>query len=168
MKVEVRLNLDDLIKFNENRADRNIANKFLYMAAKVSLVMLPLGIIGKYLLKYNISNNILIVLFLIPFIKFVITPFNVKCFSKRAMRKNVILRSKQIYDFSQDGVSIRVNENDAFLEWDKFPMIIESKEYIELYIANTQAYIIPKRFVEKEEELIKMLKNIKKDKYYNM
>ncbi|WP_141228354.1 YcxB family protein [Anaeromicrobium sediminis] len=168
MRAEVKLTLEDIINFNTNRGNRNIANRFLNITGKISLVVLPFALIGKYIMNYNISESMLLVLVSIPILKFVLTPLNVRWLSKRTMRKNKILRATQIYEFHEKGVKIKIDEMEAEMKWSQFQMIVESKEYFELYISSMQAYIIPKRCVDDPKELGELMKAKKKEKYYKM
>ena len=71
---------------------------------------------------------------------------------KKAYNSDSNFRMEQIYAANADGFSVHTEQSDSKFAWRNLFAVYEHKEMIIIYVSNTKAFLIPKRFFSSEED----------------
>ena len=77
-----------------------------------------------------------------------------KMMAKRMFENNLYVRKPQTYSFEDDKLTVTGELFDADLKWDGLFEAAESKTDFFLFLSKDQAYVLPKRFLQGEQETL--------------
>jgi len=60
-------------------------------------------------------------------------------------KENGFVFGPTVYEFSNEGIRIKKEDNESFTRWDTVEKVFDAKEYFYIFIDHNLAYIIPKR-----------------------
>ena len=75
-------------------------------------------------------------------------------------KENGFVFGPTVYEFSDEGIKIKKEDNESFTRWNTVEKVFDAKEYFYIFIDHNLAYIIPKRtFIspEKLQEFVLLL-----------
>ena len=72
--------------------------------------------------------------------------------AKRMFENNLYVRNPQTYSFEDDKLTVTGELFDTDLKWEGFFEAAESKTDFFLFLSKDQAYVLPKRFLQGEQE----------------
>lgn len=180
--LSVKLELSDFYSFRKEIYNNNKGNKLLRIMSMSFLILFLITLVSFASYIPNTNVNILerlsqpealsallktLGLFsAIVLIPLVVLPLLNSYFSKKYFNSNKLLQNEQKYNFTDEGISISSENGNGKIDWDKIFKVDESKTFFALYISIGQAYIIPKRFFNSDDD-IKLFKEILKDNIDN-
>jgi hypothetical protein len=85
-------------------------------------------------------------------------------------KENGFVFGPTVYEFTDEGISIKKDNNESFTRWDTVEKVFDAKEYFYIFIDYNLAYIIPKRAFlssEKLQEFLLLLNHSIPDKVLN-
>jgi len=68
-------------------------------------------------------------------------------------KENGFVFGPTVYEFSNEGIRIKKEDNESFTRWDTVEKVFDAKEYFYIFIDHNLAYIIPKRTFISSEKL---------------
>lgn len=150
-KLQVKLNEKDVYAFQKRVLYQSVSKPVIYLLSFVFLLL------SAFSLYTEISRGEIpkaFVLWLIfPIIFLIVFPLVLKRTSRSMMTTNKLIQNTQDYEFTNEGIGMNSTVGTAFLKWSDFYKAIESDESFLFFISKQQAYVIPKRCIENEEEM---------------
>src|SRR5882762_6507069 len=74
----------------------------------------------------------------------------------RVYRHTPTLQQEQTHEFSDEGFRTRNPLANTLMRWDAFLEVLETKEFVLLYISRSMAYFLPKRAVKDPGQLLEL------------
>ncbi|MFZ7119607.1 MAG: YcxB family protein [Eubacteriaceae bacterium] len=150
INLSVVLNYEDYKKFN--RYVNRKTNLIMCIVYFVVIINLMISIYWKMFTSayFIISLGSVFVL--------LYTQITSKVRQKITFKSNTVLNSTQNYSFNELGMSIDSEQIDDNISWKEILKIEEGKETLYIFLTKNQAFIIPFRFINKQDVI--ELKNI--------
>lgn len=156
IKVEVNIQEEDIYRFQKRVFYQRIS-PLTIIAINIVVTLIAIFSLVDRLSKGLIPSGS-IALLLVPIYFIIILPISFKRASRNTLNTNKLLQKTQTYVVNEEGVSITSETGNAFIKWTDFYKTLESKESFLIFISKQQAYIIPKRSLENNQEEILFLK----------
>lgn len=155
IKVDVKLTEKEFYKFQLVH-QRRVLGKTAYL-----LILFYAAIIIKLIMAIIDGINIAfaVAVFIVPLIVFVTITIS----SKKSFESNKFLQAENHYTITASGLTVESDHGSFKGSWTDLHLFHESNELLLFYIARNQAYIVPKRGLNKEE-LIYIRKCVQKIK----
>ena len=144
---------------------RNLNFSFLYGGRKGKIYVIgifALLIICGYNLRYLFNSGMEIKIFnlmlpLLVLIFIAINPVIIYFQTKNNFRKNKFLNAVQNYTFNESGFTVSSDSANSTIRWDNIFLVRENKNYLFIFIAKNNAFILPKKEITKHIVKIKKL-----------
>jgi hypothetical protein len=68
-------------------------------------------------------------------------------------KENGFVFGPTVYEFTDEGIKIKKDNNESFTRWDTVEKVFDAKEYFYIFIDHNLAYIIPKRTFRSSEKM---------------
>lgn len=160
MAIKVKMQFKDLLSYTYNSYYRKVGTKVWMGISAVSLVGLLYTVISYYN-KYGKLNSNFINVFLVVFVLFVVgPPLFIYYNCKNLFEKDELFKKEYLYTFSERGIKISSDVSKTMVKWSSISSINGNKRIIEIYASRNQGLIIPTRFLSKENNEFKGLKEI--------
>jgi len=158
MRLDVLLNNKDFnkytasaIKFWSKKKKRKFNQIDIFLYAGLFIV----------LLFYLLGNDLMLnwVDFLTGFIAGILLLLMVLNEQKKILepKENGFVFGPTVYEFTDEGIMIKKDNNESFTKWDTVERVFDAKEYFYIFIDHNLAYIIPKRTFLSSEKLQEFL-----------
>ena len=145
VKVDVRLDLKDYILFNYY-----FNKKMLTQVTIIGLILLFSLIYSSFYGHGSINPTVMKFIYLIVAFIFV-SYFLVYYRAKKVWDSSSLISETRHYSFDEEGLSSESQTSSSKIEWDKIYKVTETKKLLLIYISNMQAFIIPKRLLDKNQ-----------------
>lgn len=156
--VRIELKVSDMYEFLLRHAYTSVAG---VIGVAISLAALVLFFIG--LGESDTYQNIL--LLVIASLFTIVNPIQLRMKAKQQVMLNPMFKIPLDYEFADDGIVVRQNEQEAQLTWEDAFKVIETKKLIIIYFSRVTGYILPKEQLgEDKEALIQLIRNHIDDK----
>lgn len=122
----------------------------------VALILLPVSIFMNEL-------KVAAVMGIIVFMNFISKPIRFKRNAHLQIERNDTFKHPIKYSFNSEGVFISQFVGDGNITWDHFIRVVDRGDLILLYITDSQAFIIIKNQIQKDEieSIKKIVRNVK-------
>ncbi|MGE5630803.1 MAG: YcxB family protein [Caulobacteraceae bacterium] len=148
---DVKLDENDLFKYNLRQTYRGIGVRIFSIIGVFGLIYIP--IYAWEAVKKGFEPPIQIyLLFVITFFT-INLPLIVKKSSRKMMAKNAQIKQTQHYQITEQKIIFGSENGNGQLTWDKVFEVREDKNFFTIYINKTQAYLIPKRFIDSPRDI---------------
>lgn len=88
----------------------------------------------------------------------IVTPFSMKSRAKMQVEKSEMFKNPLEYEFTEEGVYVRQDEQEVLNKWDEFSKAVSTQKSVILYISRMRAIIFPKECMgDKYEEVLKVI-----------
>jgi YcxB-like protein len=144
---------------------RSLNFSFLYGGRRGKIyiiVILTLSLICGYNLKYLFNFgmelkifNLMLPLLIVIFIA--INPVLIYFQTKNNFKSNKFLNAVQNYSFNENGFTVNSDSSNSVISWDNIFLVRENKNYLFIFIAKNNAFILPKKEIAKYVVKIKRL-----------
>lgn len=143
LNVEVRLETKDIFKFL-------IYHSLTTWQGKVTWLLGILALVGAPIMMLVVKDNFTAIIFLIVAIMYLgVTPLSHYNNAKRQMMANSVFRNKIVFNLTDELILVNQYTGEASLFWDQISRIDINRSYYFIYINDKQAFILPKRFIDK-------------------
>lgn len=160
MSIKVKMEFKDLLNYTFNSYYRKIGTKVWMGISAIGLVGLLYTLISYYN-KYGELNNTFLNIFIVVFVLFVIgPPLFIFYNCKNLFEKDELFKKEYLYTFSDRGIKISSDVSKTMVKWSSVSSIKGNRSIIEIYASRNQGLIIPVRFLSKENNELKSLKEI--------
>lgn len=160
MELKIDLNRKDFLEFNKyvlfrSRLKRTFIISTIFILLSILILNfnkpLDLILIGIELIIFCIAWSILL---------FILYQLNFQRIKKLPDTNGSILGQKT-YILQDDGLKEITETSETLTKWNGIKKIIETEEYIYVFVDKIAAYVIPKRYFSEEKERIEFIETIK-------
>lgn len=159
IKINIKIKAEDIFNFLLTHAYTRKSGIITGVFGIVCLILFPFSFFWHDIF-------VTIILFFSAVIYLGLTPLSLYSNAKRQMLSNPIFKHNITYTFTNKGMDISQYVNSSNLTWDKIKRVRETSKSFLFYINDEQAFILPKRMIETEEET-KQLKSLIRKKAKN-
>lgn len=158
IQVYVRLELKDYILFNYY-----FNKKMLTQVTVIGLIFLFSMIYLSFYSHGSINPTVMNFIYLI--VAFILVSYFLVYYrAKKVWDSSSLITETKHYSFDEEGLSTESQTSSSKIGWDKIYKVIETKKLLLIYISNMQAFIIPKRLLDKDQymSLISFVQKVEK------
>lgn len=128
----------------------------------VGLVGVMISLIALVLFFLNLSNSDMqqrILLLVIASLFTIINPIQLRMKARQQVSLNPMFKIPLEYEFSDEGITVRQNDQQNDLEWKDAYKVVETKKLIILYFSKATGFILPKEQMgNQQEDLLALIK----------
>ncbi|MCT4542517.1 MAG: YcxB family protein [Vallitalea sp.] len=146
INLSIKINDKDMFSFMLGHVYGKFSSKITLIFSIICLILFPISFYWK-----DIFTTI--VLFFGAFIYLVISPLMLFLQSKKQIATNPVFKEPILYKVNNKGFYVSQGEEWVEFLWENLYKVIEKKQNILFYITRDQAFIIPVRFLEDENNL---------------
>ncbi|WP_310601971.1 YcxB family protein [Anaerosporobacter sp.] len=159
VNLKIELKVSDMYEFLLRHAYTSISG---LIGVGISLVALVFFFIG---LKDSDAYQSVLLL-LIASLFTIINPIQLRLKAKQQVCLNPMFKIPLEYEFSETGIVVKQNEEQAELVWADTFKVVETKSLIIIYFSKVTGYILPKsQMGEQKETLMELIKGNVDAKY---
>ncbi|WP_167957831.1 YcxB family protein [Anaerosporobacter faecicola] len=153
VNLKIELKVSDMYEFLLRHAYTSVAG---LVGVGISLVALVSFFIG--LGKSDTYQNIL--LLVIASLFTIINPIQLRMKARQQVSLNPMFKIPLDYEFDQEQIVVRQNDQHAELSWNDMYKVVETKNLIILYFSKVTGYILPKSQMNgQEQELVQLIQD---------
>jgi hypothetical protein len=150
IEFDVKLEAKDMYRFNMYHTYHGFQG-WLSIILGIAITTLSIYTFGQIEIMYTV----LYILFGIIFV--IYNPVSLFISSKKVVVKSDTLKHTLHYSLSEEGLTIRVQDAFASLQWNQIFRALSTKKNLLIYTSRRNAYVIPKRFIKNEYESTRLL-----------
>ncbi|WP_105618144.1 YcxB family protein [Vallitalea okinawensis] len=147
----IQLTKKDLFQFNKSHFRRNLKRRII---TSILMSLFFLCFLSGLIFYFLTQKDILLVISIIGFILLLLhslIPYTYKLILHIVYRKDKFLKEELTYHISDEGIRIASKSATKMLPWDYIYNIHINKDYFIFYISKQKAFILPRRYLNKEE-----------------
>lgn len=153
VNLTIELKVSDMYEFLLRHAYTSVAG---IVGVGISLVALVFFFIG--LDKSDAYQNIL--LLLIASLFTIVNPIQLRFKARQQVCLNPMFKIPLDYEFSDDGIVVKQNDQQAELSWADTFKVVETKNLVIIYFSKVTGYILPKsQMGEQQADFMELIKN---------
>lgn len=137
VNLKIELKVSDMYEFLLRHAYTSVAG---LVGVGISLVALVFFFVG--LGKSDTYQNIL--LLLIASLFTIVNPIQLRFKAKQQVCLNPMFKIPLDYEFSDKGIVVKQNDQQAELSWNDTYKVVETKNLVIIYFSKVTGYILPK------------------------
>jgi len=158
---DVKLNEDDVVEFQKAHYSRLVKPGLRYSLIAIIAVLFVINVIldiqsGYY---YSLTGALLGIILIV----LLVTPVAFRFSAKKSLKTNKMLMATHTYTLTEDEISSFSENNSMNIKWNDLYDFRESKNHFLFYISNNQAFLIPKRFLNNNEQNLLLIRNCVKN-----
>lgn len=128
----------------------------------IGLVGVMISLIALVLFFLNLSDSDMqqrVLLLVIASLFTIINPIQLRMKARQQVSLNPMFKIPLEYEFSNEGITVRQNEQQNDLQWQDAYKVVETKKLIIIYFSKATGFILPKGQMENQkEDLISLIK----------
>jgi len=160
VEVEVELNEKDVIEFQKAHYAKLISPRMRYtiigIIAVLFIINVAMDIIsGTYV---SMTAGMLLVILLV----ILSTPVLLRMNAKSSLKTNKMLLAKQTYTLTKETIASISEFNSLDSNWIQLSEFRESKNHFLFYIGRSQAFLVPKRCLDNNEDKMAFIRECTK------
>lgn len=147
------------VKINVTMTDKRMYDFMLYhtythasglIGALLGVAGLGIGI--QCLLQNDVQSALMG--FLVATLFLVVNPATMKQRAKAQVERNVMFQKPLEYEFSDEGIIVRQEDQEALTKWEDFEKAVSTGKSIILYVTRLRAFIFPKECMGDQYEAV--------------
>lgn len=158
IEFDIKITDKDMYRFNMFHAYTGFQGIFATIIG-VAVIVVAIVTLGEVTPLYSFLYFLLGAVFLIY------VPVSLKMRSKRQILLSPVLKETLHYTVDEAGVHVKVQEQNADLEWNMIYKMITTKSNLLIYSTRVNAYVIPLKQLGEQYEPVKQMAQQKLEKY---
>ena len=151
MKIEVKLGMEDVVRFNRKLAYGKMSTKILMVIGIIMISYLPVLIAEK--LSGEIVPISYFITALVPISYMIVLPLTIKYATKMSLKKSSVLNTIDTYKIGNEGIEIKTKNGTQFIKWNEFYSVVELEKDFYFYLAKKKSHVITKKSFENEAQI---------------
>ncbi len=156
ISIEVSYTSDDLYDLQKAVFYRGVSQKVFVIIGIVFLILAAISIVSDP--PFGNFPFVTFFLFFFSLFSLVIIPSALKKGAVKALKTSKLLQQKQTFQIGAEGIAVASESGSGFIKWNEFYKATESKEAFMFFIGMQQAYVIPKRYLNGNEDDLQQIR----------
>lgn len=151
VEIKVKLNENDIVEFQKAHYSKSVKPGLRYTLIAIIAVLFVINLIidiqnGYY---YSLTGALLGIILIV----LLSTPLAFHLSAKKSLKTNKMLMATHTYTLNEESISSVSETSSMNSKWSDMYDFRESRNHFLFYISNNQAFLIPKRLFNNNEEL---------------